>query len=333
MDLSDIPVWGVFSAILPGFIICVLFFFDHNVSSLMAQDPEFNLRKPSAFHWDYLVVGICLLVTGILGIPPTNGLIPQAPLHTKSLIKWEVITDSPEDGGDVTEGDSNNNNNTNTNSNNNGPPPAEKFRIVGIHEQRVSNLATSFLIGLMCFRPFLSLIALVPPAALSGLFLFMGVSSFAGNQLAERLCIMVTEPRLRHSSHGFMDINYKELQQFSVLQFCCSLAIFGITFTPAQVVFPVLIGILVPFRLVYLPKYFSQESLECLDPLNDKVDDSDTRNMGDMGGQDMKILVESGEYESYDREGHAATQATRDSEPTKDSAANLIVAPSREEME
>jgi boron transporter len=64
IDLTDIPVWGVFAAILPGFIITVLFFFDHNVSSLMAQAPEFKLKKPSTFHWDFLVMGCCIFVTG-----------------------------------------------------------------------------------------------------------------------------------------------------------------------------------------------------------------------------------------------------------------------------
>ena len=37
------------------------------------------------YHLDFFVLGICIVVTGILGIPPCNGLIPQAPLHTKSL--------------------------------------------------------------------------------------------------------------------------------------------------------------------------------------------------------------------------------------------------------
>ena len=39
----------------------------------------------SAYHLDFFVLGICIVVTGVLGIPPCNGLIPQAPLHTKSL--------------------------------------------------------------------------------------------------------------------------------------------------------------------------------------------------------------------------------------------------------
>ena len=70
---------------MPALIILVLFVFDHNVSSIMAQSKEFKLQKGSAYHLDFFVLGICIVVTGVLGIPPCNGLIPQAPLHTKSL--------------------------------------------------------------------------------------------------------------------------------------------------------------------------------------------------------------------------------------------------------
>merc|ERR1740117_1825105 len=68
-------------AVVPALVLTILFFFDHNVSSLMAQAPEFHLKKPPTYNWDFLVVGILVLVCGLLGIPFTNGLIPQAPLH------------------------------------------------------------------------------------------------------------------------------------------------------------------------------------------------------------------------------------------------------------
>lgn len=246
VDLSDIPVWGVFAAILPGFIIAVLFFFDHNVSSLMCQDPEHKLKKPPAFHWDYFIVGVCLFVTGILGIPPTNGLIPQAPLHTKSLLIRERVEDTAEGK----------------------PPGSVKLEVVGCYEQRVSNLSTSVLIGLMCFNPFLKVVRLIPTAALSGLFLFMGVSSFAGNQFAERLFLLVTEPPLRKSEYSFLDnVDFAEMRKFTLMQLAICLVIFVITFTPAAMVFPVLIGILVPFRLVMLPKYFSPDAVLHMDPV------------------------------------------------------------------
>ncbi|RYH23694.1 hypothetical protein EON65_17610 [archaeon] len=48
-----------------GIIITVLFFFDHNVSSLISQTNDMRLKKGAAFHWDFFVLGLgkdCLLV-------------------------------------------------------------------------------------------------------------------------------------------------------------------------------------------------------------------------------------------------------------------------------
>ena len=117
------------------------------------------------------MVGINLLITGILGIPPTNGLIPQSPLHTKSLIVYKK---------------SDNNDNK---------------EIETVYEQRYSNLFTNILIGLMCFNPFLKVIALIPPCALSGLFLFMGIQSFSNNQFVERICLILMESSKKEILH------------------------------------------------------------------------------------------------------------------------------------
>jgi hypothetical protein len=69
-----------------GIILFILFYFDANVSALIAQGPEFPLRKPAAFHWDFFLLGITTFIAGLLGVPAPNGLIPQAPLHTASLV-------------------------------------------------------------------------------------------------------------------------------------------------------------------------------------------------------------------------------------------------------
>ena len=42
----------------------ILFFFDHNVSSILAQDPKFNLKKPPAFNWDFTVLGVLVALCG-----------------------------------------------------------------------------------------------------------------------------------------------------------------------------------------------------------------------------------------------------------------------------
>ncbi|EIN11935.1 hypothetical protein PUNSTDRAFT_83796 [Punctularia strigosozonata HHB-11173 SS5] len=69
-----------------GVVLWVLFFFDHNVSSLMAQGTQFPLRKPPGFHHDFFLLGITTFIAGLIGVPAPNGLIPQAPIHTTSLL-------------------------------------------------------------------------------------------------------------------------------------------------------------------------------------------------------------------------------------------------------
>ncbi|THG12315.1 hypothetical protein TEA_001502 [Camellia sinensis var. sinensis] len=66
-------------------IKALLYYFDHSVASQLAQQKEFNLRKPPSFHYDLLLLGFLTLMCGLLGIPPSNGVIPQSPMHTKSL--------------------------------------------------------------------------------------------------------------------------------------------------------------------------------------------------------------------------------------------------------
>lgn len=90
---SGIGAAGIFGAIIPGFMFFLLFIIDHNVSSILTQSPKFNLQKPSAYHWDFFVLGITFFPCAILGLPPGNGLIPQAPLHCRALCTRKLVTD------------------------------------------------------------------------------------------------------------------------------------------------------------------------------------------------------------------------------------------------
>ncbi|GMH43262.1 hypothetical protein BSKO_11184 [Bryopsis sp. KO-2023] len=84
-DLFEIDGWLIPAAMVPGFIIAALFYFDHNVSAQLAQQKEFDLKKPPAYNYDFLLLGGMTVMCGLLGIPPVNGVLPQAPMHTKSL--------------------------------------------------------------------------------------------------------------------------------------------------------------------------------------------------------------------------------------------------------
>ncbi|KAL0921907.1 hypothetical protein M5K25_005853 [Dendrobium thyrsiflorum] len=84
-EMLDLPVLYILGAFIPAAMIAVLYYFDHSVASQLAQQKEFNLRKPPSFHYDLLLLGFLTLLCGLLGIPPSNGVIPQSPMHTKSL--------------------------------------------------------------------------------------------------------------------------------------------------------------------------------------------------------------------------------------------------------
>ncbi|XP_051180318.1 boron transporter 4 isoform X1 [Lolium perenne] len=84
-DLFSVPPAYIFLAIVPAAMVAGLYFFDHSVASQMAQQKEFNLKNPSAYHYDILILSFSVLICGLLGIPPSNGVLPQAPMHTRSL--------------------------------------------------------------------------------------------------------------------------------------------------------------------------------------------------------------------------------------------------------
>jgi len=262
VDLGDISPGAAIGAIIPGFVLTVLFFFDHNVSSLLSQAPEFKLRKGSAFHWDFFVVGINILITGLLGIPPTNGLIPQAPLHTKSLSEVRFV----------------------------GEGKSRREVVTHVHEQRVSNLLQAAMIGITLSPPLLGVLRLIPNATLDGLFLFMGAASFPGNQFAERVVLLVTEPELRESHNDFLTkVPWKSIENFTLIQLAFCAVIFGVTLTPAAMLFPLFIASLVFMRKSVYPQYYSRDYILALDsdgmPVvanEDKGDDEKAMEMGNV---------------------------------------------------
>ncbi|KAF5793206.1 putative bicarbonate transporter [Helianthus annuus] len=86
-DMGRVPPAYIMAAIIPALMISGLYFFDHSVASQLAQQKEFNLKNPSAYHYDILLLGfmVITLLCGLLGLPPSNGVLPQSPMHTKSL--------------------------------------------------------------------------------------------------------------------------------------------------------------------------------------------------------------------------------------------------------
>lgn len=63
-----VPPVYVFAAFVPAVMIAGLYFFDHSVASQLAQQKEFNLRNPSAYHYDIFLLGLMVCSTILLSI-------------------------------------------------------------------------------------------------------------------------------------------------------------------------------------------------------------------------------------------------------------------------
>jgi hypothetical protein len=135
----------------------------------MAQGYEFPLKKPPGFHYDFFLLGICTFIAGLIGVPAPNGLIPQAPIHTTSLL---VMERSYKKHKDEENGDGKGSEKERFERESNGVVPdggssdstSTDFREVPIAvvEQRVSNLAQGALCLVLLTGPFLHVLNLIP---------------------------------------------------------------------------------------------------------------------------------------------------------------------------
>ncbi|CAM1508263.1 Fc.00g051110.m01.CDS01 [Cosmosporella sp. VM-42] len=235
----DLSVGEIFTALPFAVLLTILFWFDHNVSSLIAQGSEFPLRKPAGFHWDLFLLGLTTGVAGILGLPFPNGLIPQAPFHTESLCVTKPVRDSDED---------------------------YSFETTHVVEQRVSNLAQGLLtLGTMT-GPLLVVLHLIPHGVLAGLFFVMGVQALEGNGITTKIVFLARDKALTPAA---APLNYIKRRSaiwiFVAIELLGFGATFAITQTVAAVGFPVFIMALIPLRALLLPKIFTPEELALLD--------------------------------------------------------------------
>ncbi|PPD78081.1 hypothetical protein GOBAR_DD24967 [Gossypium barbadense] len=51
-SLEKTSIFSILRAFVPASMIVVLYYFDHSVASQLAQEKEFNLKKPPSYHYD-----------------------------------------------------------------------------------------------------------------------------------------------------------------------------------------------------------------------------------------------------------------------------------------
>lgn len=165
--IEGISTAGIFGAVVPGFMFFLLFIIDHNVSSILTQSRQFNLKKPAAYHWDFFILGITFLPCAIMGLPPGNGLIPQAPLHCRALCTREFKTDAY---------------------------GVRRQVVTYCEEQRWSGFGQAVLIfvALSAF----TVISWIPTGCLFGLLLYLGMSTYSEKQRTLTLVVPLSNLRI-----------------------------------------------------------------------------------------------------------------------------------------
>ncbi|KAL1860074.1 hypothetical protein Plec18170_002023 [Paecilomyces lecythidis] len=260
VEFWKLPVGWIFGAIIPGLIITILFFFDHEVSSIICTIDRYGTRKPGGFAWDIVLLGTTTALCGILGIPPANGLLPQAPLHSESLMhaEREQVTVTVD-----------------------GEEKVETREVRRVYEQRWSSFLHAGGILIFVSPPFMHVLGLTPTSVLAGLFMFMGEQSLSVNPILYRTFYLLTPPSelpalppaLGSTSHSDSSSesspakrpSYLPVHIYTVLQIVLTVVIFIVTLTRGAPVFPVLIIALVPFRLLVMKRWWNREVLRFVD--------------------------------------------------------------------
>ncbi|MBL4848529.1 MAG: PTS sugar transporter subunit IIA [Planctomycetes bacterium] len=146
-------------------------YLDQQISARVVNSPHFQLKKGPAYHLDLLIVGVLTGLCSLLGWPWLVAATVRSLNHVSAL-----STTHAEDS-----------------------PTGPRVVAEGVIENRLTGLGIHLLIGASIF--FVPLLAMVPMACLYGIFLYMGIASLAGNQLAQRVTLWARDPSLYPPMH------------------------------------------------------------------------------------------------------------------------------------
>ncbi|KAK0801983.1 hypothetical protein LTR75_008453 [Friedmanniomyces endolithicus] len=243
----QLPIGWVFAALIPGAIITVLFFFDHEISSIICTIKRYGTKKPTGYAQDIVLLGITTALCGIIGIPPANGLLPQAPLHSESLLH-----DVP---GEFTE---------ETTTDKHGIERMMQKPVQRVYEQRWSSFLHAGAILTFICPPLQLVLGLTPTSVLAGLFIFMGQQSLSVNPILQRTFWMITAPSELPPLPPKVP-SYWPVHAYTLIEIVMTVIIFIVTLTKGGPAFPIIIIALVPFRLLAMGRIWNKDVLRYVD--------------------------------------------------------------------
>uniref|UniRef100_A0A3Q2T0L8 Solute carrier family 4 member 11 n=1 Tax=Fundulus heteroclitus TaxID=8078 RepID=A0A3Q2T0L8_FUNHE len=155
---------NVISAMGLGFLLALLIFIDQNIVVSLTNAPENRLLKGTAYHWDLMLSGLINILMSVLGLPWMHAAFPHSTLHVRQL----AFVEQRVEGGHLYE------------------------TIVQVKETRLTSLAANIFIGVSVLLLPVPL-QWIPKPVLYGLFLYIALTSIDGNQMCDRMALLLKE--------------------------------------------------------------------------------------------------------------------------------------------
>ena len=192
----------------------------------MAQARQFPVKTPSGFHWDFFLLGITTLVSGFLGLPAPNGLVPQAPVHTDTLSIYKQLDREGENeklfpGQDVATGA----------VAGGARYKRQEVKNVRVVEQRFSHLCIGLLTVATLSPPFLQALGLMPRAVFAGVFILVGWGSIESNIIVKYTLAVFQDRRMSSPDNPLLHIKRGKIALFVGIQWLFFAMTIGISQT------------------------------------------------------------------------------------------------------
>ncbi|KAJ1630998.1 HCO3 transporter family-domain-containing protein [Pavlovales sp. CCMP2436] len=234
------PPWAIFLMALPAVGGTLLGYLDQNLTEVLVNRKDRMFKKQPAYHLSNFVLGMFLYpFCAILGLPAGHPATVRSLAHVMAVTSTEVVP--LPDGKGTT------------------------VRVTGVAEQRMTHLAIHVLI-LICLTAG-SVLRYVPQPIIIGVFLFLGIASIRGNQMFDRLFVLLSFERERWPNYYYVqDVDRREMTRFTLLQTVIVVTMVAISrVSQIAIVFPFLMATMVPVRIYLIPRFFSKESIDVLD--------------------------------------------------------------------
>ncbi|CAB3411239.1 unnamed protein product [Caenorhabditis bovis] len=239
-NIASLPPSGYFVCLLLGFSLSFLFFIDQNICSAIVNNSQNKLKKGTSHNLDLFVVALLNMFLSIFGLPWMHGALPHSPLHLRALADVEERVFQ----GHVHE------------------------VIMNVRETRLASLIAHILILISTFYLIPYPLQLIPTSVLHGLFLYMALTSLSGNEMFERLLLLITEQQAYPPTHYIRKVPQRKVHLFTACQLLQLIILCAFGFSPypfIEMVFPIVCFFFLPIRHTLIPRLIDYKYLDALD--------------------------------------------------------------------